>query len=236
MTVVLGVVPLLAGPDRTGSGPCPGGSALRELAGIPLLVRATSALARSGCVGRVVVLAPEDLREAAVEALRRAPAWPAPGGRGEGVPVDVAPLPPLDGAAPVVVHDPHHALAPPELVRAVVDALTPLEGERPPVGAVAVRPVTDTLKWVDGAGVVAGTADRDRYRVVCSPQAYPAEVLRAVLDAGRDGHGEPAWALRGLARRAARLGPLRAVPAPQEVFPIADDDDLALADALQLSR
>jgi 2-C-methyl-D-erythritol 4-phosphate cytidylyltransferase len=94
-------------------------------------------------------------------------------------------------------------------------------------GAVAVRPVTDTLKWVDAEGVIAGTADREGYRVICSPQAYRAAPFRAALE--RLGTlGE----LDALASAVGRSGRLVTVPAPQDVFKVGAADDLELAEAV----
>ena len=190
---VLGVVPATA-------------AARRELAGLTLLARATTALSGSARVGRVVLVGDDD---PAGDVLAAALGGLPPGGL-------------------VVVHDPLHPLATPGLVCAVLDMLA---SAAEAVGVVAVRAVTDTLKWVDAGGTVTGTADRERYRVVCAPQAYRAEAFASVLVAGgaellREG------AVDLLPELAGRLGPLLTVAAPQEVFRVADADDLELAAAV----
>lgn len=86
----------------------------------------------------------------------------------------------------------------------VLSRLAVLTAAGPGPKAVAtVRPVTDTLKLVDAAGVLAGTADREDHRFVGTPIATRLDLLRAlsrdgVLDAspGRSLAGAPDGALR----------------------------------------
>jgi 2-C-methyl-D-erythritol 4-phosphate cytidylyltransferase len=214
-------VPVEPGAALKGAAPdCP---ALRDLAGVPLVCRAVAVLRASGCVGEIVVPVPAALAEAVGAVLGNAARLvPAPDTGLLAAALAASPEAgsSAGGPVPVVVHDVLHPLAAPELVRAVVDALA---ASPDAVGAVAVRPVTDTLKWVDADGMVTGTADRERYRVVCSPQAYRPAVLRAA-GAPDDPAGLPAFA--------GRHGRLIAVPAPQEVFRVAGPDDLELAEAV----
>ena len=195
-----------------------------ELGGRSLLHRAVTALLGSGRVERVVVLAGADGTDVLAGEPRAALVC-----AGELAALLAAAV----DDAPVVVHDTVHPLVSPRLVAEVVDALTADGGA---VGAVAVRSVTDTLKWVDDRDVITGTADREGYRVICSPQAYRAAALRAVLAAGADG---PATDLVGslparLGRPDAPGGSARlvTVAAPEEVFRVADRGDLELAQAL----
>jgi len=222
----LGIVPVAGTPD----GGCP---SLWELGGVPLVRRAVDALLGSGRVDRVLVVAePEPGGAAGAAGAVRAVLT------GESR-VTVTGAEELRGRlaaeperAPVVVHDAMHPLAPSSLVRDVVDVLVGRGGAA--VGVVAVRPVTDTLKWVDAAGTITGTADREGYRVICSPQAYPAGVLLALLAAPEAVPGGPEADITGLLPGlAVRLGPLETVPAPQEVFRVADRGDLELAEALE---
>ena len=196
-----------------------------ELGGRSLLQRAVTALLGSGRVGRVVVLAGAAGADALV-------------GEPRAVLVSADELAALLGTvvddAPVVVHDTVHPLVSARLVAQVVDALTADGGA---AGAVAVRSVTDTLKWVDDRDVITGTADREGYRVICSPQAHRAAALRAVLAA--PGAGGPAADLIGslpalLGRPDAPGGAARlvTVAAPEEVFRVVDRGDLELAAAL----
>lgn len=137
----------------------------------------------------------------------------------------------------VVVHDPLHPLAPAVLTRTVVDTLhgALLEDGSPAVaGVVPVRPVTDTLKWVDEDDVVIGTADRQAFRMVYSPQAYRASVLASVLATAAPEvlRGRGCEVLPVLVEASGGL--LRTVAAPGEVFRIATREDLVLAEAMLL--
>ena len=234
-------VPALV-PVAPGDFHVPGGPpAFRELDGVPLLRRAVAALAAAGVVARIVVACPRPLAAAAGD-LTLPPA-------GESwVPVDVVPTAgpgpghrlrevlaelvrgPVEADRAVVVHDPLHPLAPAALVYEVVEALS--EASADVVAAVPVRPVTDTLKWVDGDDVVRSTADREGFRMVYSPQAYRLGPLVAALAGATDDElrGAGADVLPRLVQD--RGGRLVSVPAPGEVFRIATPEDVALAEAM----
>jgi 2-C-methyl-D-erythritol 4-phosphate cytidylyltransferase len=131
----------------------------------------------------------------------------------------------------VVVHDPLHPLAPPNLVRAVIDALDDaVDGV---VAAVPLGPVTDTLKWVDGDDVVTATADRQAFRVVQSPQAFRAARFALAL-----AKADPSLVRVSGAEVLARVveaagGRLRAVVGAAEAFRVADPEDLVFAEVVQ---
>jgi 2-C-methyl-D-erythritol 4-phosphate cytidylyltransferase len=249
----IGVVPVCH-DDREAPAGC---AALRELRGQTLLVHTVTALLRSGVVGRVIVAVPPVLLPL-VRGLFSGAALPAAGPtavqviavgeNGQGFRVRAA-LRQAEVPAdrPVVVHDPLHPLAPIALVRAVVDALlghgvpgAEADGSGGPGSAdpaeravaVPVRPVTDTLKWIDEDDVVLGTADREQFRMVYSPQAYwPGILLRTLEAADADRlHAAGADVLPRLMQAAGcRLLP---VPAPGEVFRLTTTEDLVLADAM----
>ncbi|MCU1399497.1 MAG: ispD [Acidimicrobiales bacterium] len=74
----------------------------------------------------------------------------------------------------ICVHDAARPLATSELYASVIAAVN--------AGADCAIPgivVTDTIKIVDGAGVVQATPDRAALRAVQTPQAFRAEALRA---------------------------------------------------------
>jgi 2-C-methyl-D-erythritol 4-phosphate cytidylyltransferase len=237
VTAVLGIVPV-SHDDRRAPAGC---AALRPLRGVPMLHRAVGALLRSGVVGQVVVAVPPALADPITDLLARrvhggggasvrviAVHENGPGHRVLAALLDRAVADPGDL---VVVHDPLHPLAPADLVRTVLETLRQAPpGERAAV--VPVRPVTDTLKWVDQDDVVTTTVDRGGYRMVYSPQAYLAAVLLAALqgadEAGLRGPG--ADVLPRLVQAAG--GRLLSVPAPGEVFRVATADDLVLAEAM----
>jgi 2-C-methyl-D-erythritol 4-phosphate cytidylyltransferase len=209
-----------------------GCAALRLLGGRPLLLWALSALVSSGVAREVVVAVPPVLAEAVARAVPVTD-----------VPVEVLPVR-ADGpghrllaalrarpapAGIVVVHDPLHPLSPAALVRDVVrDLLGPDGG----AASVPARPVTDTLKWIGEDQVVRGTADREEYRMIYSPQAYRRQALQGALEAADDAvlraHGSEV--LPQLVQR--RGGLVRLVPSTGEAFRMAGADDLVLAEAL----
>ena len=88
--------------------------------------------------------------------------------------------PPLDavhdGADVVVLHDASFPLVDARAVRSVLNALQADPGA---AAAVAVLPVTDTLKQVAPDGAVLATVNRAGLRVAVSPQAYRPRLLPA---------------------------------------------------------
>lgn len=158
-----------------------GPDVLEPVSGIPMLVRSVQVLLASGLVQRVQVLGTGERRDAVVEVCR-------------GLPVDVrdsasvpvrahaaqrADHPAGDGPGTrmVVVHDARRPLAPPALAEAVLEAV---RGGHP--AAVPVIPLADTVKLVDGDGLLRGAADRSGLRVVQTPQAFRAGLLPVDLD------------------------------------------------------
>jgi 2-C-methyl-D-erythritol 4-phosphate cytidylyltransferase len=233
---VLGVVPV----ERDDASAPEGSAALRALRDVPLVRRAVGALVRSARVGRVLVPVAPGLVLPVEEALDGlAPhvevlpvTRTGPGGQVLAA-LDAVVARPGPGPDVVVVHDPLHPLAPAALVDAVVDALAGTSGGGTRWGAaVPVRPVTDTLTWVDPDEVVTGHADREAFRMVYSPQAYRTGALHEGL------RSAPRGALRAVGAEVlpglvlARGARLRSVPAPGEVFRVATAQDLVLADAV----
>ena len=82
----------------------------------------------------------------------------------------------------ICVHDAARPLASSDLYRAVVAAV--LDGAD---GAVPGVPVADTIKVLDGDGVVVDTPDRSRLVAVQTPQAFTAAALRAAHAGGAEG-------------------------------------------------
>lgn len=212
-----------------GSGLRMGGvrKAFLELAGEPVLLRALSPfLADARVVTVAVALAPEDAASP--------PSWlsvdprviVAVGGatRSQSVRSAIAALPAdLDVIA---VHDAARPLVTPRVVSACIDvALTGC-------GAVAGCAATDTLKRVDGEGVVLETPDRSVYWHAQTPQAFPAEVLRAAYaDALAEGTDDAA-----LVERARPDVRLRMVDAGASNLKVTRQEDVPIAEAILRSR
>ena len=125
---------------------------------------------------------------------------------------------------PLVVHDPLCPATPATFVAAVL-------AEAAGTGSVAVgvRPVTDTVKEMDG-GIVGATVDRSSLVAVVSPLVLPPEVI-AAHDDWPDLDDLPALvdALR-------ERFPVRFVEAPAEARRIADESDLRLLEAASAAR
>jgi 2-C-methyl-D-erythritol 4-phosphate cytidylyltransferase len=202
--------------------------ALTPLDGVPFVARAASALRDSGVVDQLVVVGPPG----GAEEVRRLLDAFLPGhgaelvdGAGSRHGSLHSGLSTVDRrAGTVVVHDADRPLAPADLVVRVVEAVR--------AGAdlaVPVLEVTETVKELDDAGRVAGTVPRETLVRVQTPQAVRRVVLdRAHVDCppGPDGP----LVLAGPADRVVT------VDGDGDAFPVATAADLALAEAVLLTR
>jgi 2-C-methyl-D-erythritol 4-phosphate cytidylyltransferase len=133
----------------------------------------------SGVVDNVVVAVPAGLTDEAKLILGHK-ATVVAGGANRTESVRQA-LESLSGNADfVLVHDAARALTPPGLVVRVVGALRAGSS-----AVVPALPVPDTIKTVDGNGLVLGTPERTGLRAVQTPQGFAADLLvRAYQRAG----------------------------------------------------
>jgi 2-C-methyl-D-erythritol 4-phosphate cytidylyltransferase len=230
------VVPAAGRGERLGPG---APKALRELGGVPLLVHAVRALARSRAVTLVVVVAPAD-GVAQVRALLddsglddtsiRVVAGGAT--RQESVRLGLAALPPQVDV--VLVHDAARPLVPVEVVDAVARAVA--EGAEAVVPAV---PLADTVKQVGPADApgrpepVLGTPDRSTLRAVQTPQGFRRDVLQGVHDKALS-DGVDATDDAGLVERYG--GRVVVVAGHEEAFKVTRPLDLVLAEAVLARR
>ncbi|MEU1754663.1 2-C-methyl-D-erythritol 4-phosphate cytidylyltransferase [Micromonospora matsumotoense] len=213
------LVPAAGAGVRLGPG---GPKALRLLGGEPLLVHAVRRIAAAPSVHTIVVAAPA----AEVDAVRRllapvAPVLVVAGGaeRQESVANALAAVPPGPGI--VLVHDAARALTPSALVEAVAAAVR--AGHR---AVIPVLPVIDTIKEVDGDGVVLGTVDRSALRAVQTPQGFRREVLAAAHAAA----GDPLTDDAGLVEQ--QGVPVFCVPGSEYALKVTRPFDLTLAEHL----
>lgn len=133
------------------------------------------------------------------------------------------------GADLVVIHDAARPLVTPELVDLVVERLAHDESL---AGAIAVGPVTDTIKRVDDAGAeVAETIDRDSLRAAQTPQAFRADALREALAASA-----AAAATDEAMLVEAAGGRVAVVESPAPNPKVTGPEDLAVVEALLLAR
>ncbi|MEX2503542.1 MAG: 2-C-methyl-D-erythritol 4-phosphate cytidylyltransferase [Egicoccus sp.] len=153
--------------------------ALVDLAGRPLLHHALAGLAAAGLPPAVVVHTPDERAafEAATADVEVAALVPGGDSRTASV---AAGLAALGDVEVVLVHDAARALTPASVIRAVADAITD-----DVVAAAPGLPVSDTLKRVDGATVVA-TVSRDGLVAVQTPQGFTRQALLTAHAAGGD--------------------------------------------------
>ncbi|MFC1409456.1 2-C-methyl-D-erythritol 4-phosphate cytidylyltransferase [Streptacidiphilus sp. N1-12] len=233
------VVPAAGRGERLGPG---APKALRELGGVPLLVHAVRALARSRAVTLVVVVAPVDgtarvralLDQYGLDGHDGTAIAVVPGGdtRQESVRLGLAAVPATVDV--VLVHDAARPLVPVDVVDAVARAVA--DGAEAVVPAV---PLADTVKQVGPAAApgrpepVVGTPDRSTLRAVQTPQGFRREVLlrvheKALLD------GVDATDDAGLVERYG--GSVVVVPGHEEAFKVTRPLDLVLAEAVLARR
>jgi 2-C-methyl-D-erythritol 4-phosphate cytidylyltransferase len=235
--VAAAVVPAAGRGERLGPG---APKALRELGGVPLLVHAVRALARSRTVGLVVVAAPpegvadvaalldnhgldgKDIRVVAGGATRQ-----------ESVRLGLAAIP--ADVEIVLVHDAARPLVPVDVVDAVVAAVR--AGAEAVVPAV---PLADTVKRVEprpggGPEPVLDTPDRSILRAVQTPQGFRHDVLQEVHEkALAEGASEGVTDDAGLVERFG--GRVVVVPGHEEAFKVTRPLDLVLAEAVLARR
>lgn len=120
----------------------------------------------------------------------------------------------------VLLHDPLCPLTPPEFLRDI--ALGTEHGI-----CVAVRPVTDTVKRLDG-DEVRETVDRSELVQVCSPIALPATVVGELADWPRGSFEEIVEVLRA-------RWPVQYVQAPPLARRVDSEEAVALLQALSES-
>jgi 2-C-methyl-D-erythritol 4-phosphate cytidylyltransferase len=144
-----------------------------ELDGRTLVEWAVGGLLESGVIDHIVVAVPPDRVEQARQLLANQATVVAGGvDRTQSVNLALAALPGSGAPEFVLVHDAARALTPSGLIVRVVDAL--LGGHSAVVPAV---PVSDTIKAVDGNGVVLGTPERAGLRAVQTPQGFDTALL-----------------------------------------------------------
>jgi len=219
--VSVGIVIVAAGSGTRLGADVP--KAFVTVAGRPLLEYA----ARSALAARpaaVVVAAPATHVDDAIEVLEPLsrehgiPVQVVPGGaeRGDSVLAAVRWLP--EECEVVLVHDAARAFAPPELFQRVAAAVSQ---ESPAV--VPGLAVIDTVKVVDGHGLVVATPDRDSLRIVQTPQGFRREVLLAAHAA----YGSLATDDAGLVERLGR--PVLVVDGDPAAHKITTSSDLQWA-------
>src|SRR5690606_36780564 len=220
--------------------------ALVELDGLPLVVHAARRLCASGAVDALVVTAPAGLEDHVASLLGDDPAVDRPvrvvagaGTRPASVAAGLragldASTADADGPVDVVlVHDAARPLAPPRLVRRVVDAVR--SGHD---AVVPGLPVADTVKRVTAARPddptraepVAETVDRAALRAVQTPQGFDRATLVRAHEAAAHRAGDEALAATDDAGLVEALGlPVHVVPGDAAAAKITTAHDLRVA-------
>lgn len=219
------IVPAAGRGERLGPG---APKALRTLAGQPILLHAVRNLATARDVDVIVVAVPEDAVEESRALLAgiELPITIVSGGdtRQDSVARALLALPAEVDV--VLVHDAARPLVPAEVVDRVAAAVRG--------GAEAVIPtlgVVDTIKEVDGDGVVRATLDRSRLHAVQTPQGFARDLLQRAHAAS---DGGDATDDAGMVERMGAT--VNVVPGHEEAFKITRPIDLVLAEAILVRR
>jgi 2-C-methyl-D-erythritol 4-phosphate cytidylyltransferase len=199
-----------------------GPKALVELAGRSLLQWSVDALRAVSAIEQIVVALPEGADAPAGTSGVRGGAV-----RSESVRLALAAAGPGD---PVLVHDAARPLLTAELAGATIVAL---ETDETLDGAIAAAPMTDTVKRVDGDGVVRETLDRRELWAVQTPQVFRRAALERALDVPDEVLAratDDAWLIE---RAGGRVG---VVESSRENLKITTPHDLVVAEMLLASR
>jgi len=184
----------------------------------PLLAESLERLDGSDSIDAIVVAAPPGWEEPAVLLAEELGCGKVTsciiGGatRADSVRLAVAEV--ANDAAAVVVHDAARPLVTDDIVERVLEALS--DGWD---GAVPALQVPDTVKRVEGERVVE-TLDRSALRLVQTPQAFVASMLRDAFS------GEVAGAIDCSSLVEARGGRVKVVPGDPRLLKVTDRADL----------
>jgi 2-C-methyl-D-erythritol 4-phosphate cytidylyltransferase len=130
-------------------------------------------------------------------------------------------------ASVVLVHDGVRPFVTQEMIRACVDAAR--KGECVAVGV----PLKDTIKEVDGRGIVRRTLERSALWAIQTPQAFPVKVLRKAYDEA-DRNKVTGTDDATLVERAGNE--VRIIPGSYENIKITTPEDLILAEEILKGR
>lgn len=153
--------------------------ALMPLAGRPLAAWCLDALAASGAIGGIVIVAPARHETELAHALGLESALVVTGGssRAESVGCGLAALDP--DAELVLVHDAARPLVRPELIGAVIAGVGDADG------AIAAAPLADTPKRVTDDHVIVDTPSRAGLWLAQTPQVFRRGVLEEAFARAR---------------------------------------------------
>ena len=193
--------------------------AFAKLGEDPLLAEPLRRLEESEWVDAIVLVAPPGWEEPAILLAEELGCGKVhacvPGGETRAASVRAGLAEVSADAVVVLVHDAARPLVSDAVIERVIAPLS--EGWD---GAVPGLRVADTLKRVGADGAIAETVSRDGLWAVQTPQAFPADVLRAA--AAADGDATDCSALVE-----ARGGRVKVVPGDERLLKVTTADDLA---------
>lgn len=227
MSRVAAVIPAAGSGQRMGGG---APKALRTLAGEPILLHAVRGIQASGLVDLILVAAPahevDGVRQMLLEGVPDADIRVTAGGSTRQQSVSCAlDLLPADVDI-VLVHDAARPLVPAEVVERVIRAV---DADGGPDGIVPVMPLVDTIREMVG-GSVGGVVDRDRLRIVQTPQGFLREALLAAHAAAAADNTDDSGLVEAMGGR------IESVDGHEEAFKITRPVDLLLAEAVLARR
>ncbi|MDO8282114.1 MAG: 2-C-methyl-D-erythritol 4-phosphate cytidylyltransferase [Thermodesulfovibrionia bacterium] len=197
-----------------------------ELKGIPLLVHTLSRLSEVASISDIIpVLRADDIEtgrklfaQYKIEKVRQIVA----GGAERQDSINNA-VKLIEGDCIVLIHDGARPIISEKLVANLLENLEGVDGVIPGL------PVKETLKQVDGNGMVVSTVDREKFRSIQTPQAFTSGVIkRAYKMAYADGfYGTDDAAL---VERAG--GRVKIIPGDHFNIKITTQEDLELAEML----
>jgi 2-C-methyl-D-erythritol 4-phosphate cytidylyltransferase len=201
--------------------------AFAGLAGRPLLAESLERLDRSNWIDAIVVAAPPGWEEPAIllseELVASKVVAVVPGGATRTASVRAALDEVGSEALVVLVHDAARPLLDEDVIERVLGPLS--EGFD---GVVPALPVTDTLRRASD-GVAQETVEREAVVAVQTPQAFPAQVLRAAISGADEGATDCA----SLVERSG--GRIRVVEGDPQLLKVTTAADLALVERLLAS-
>lgn len=222
----IGVVVVAAGRGERAGGTVP--KQFRNVAGVPLVLRALRPFTIHPDVAHVAVVLPPEAAERPPEwlAVLRGAALSLVAGGAERTDSARAGLAALPAECRIVlVHDGARPFAERDVIDAVVAAAR--EGK----GAVPALPVSDTLKRIDdGSPAIVGTVPRDGLWRAQTPQGFPRALLE---EAYARADGAPATDDAALVE--ALGAPVVIVPGSTRNLKVTTADDLALAELMARS-
>jgi 2-C-methyl-D-erythritol 4-phosphate cytidylyltransferase len=157
---------------------------LAPLRGVPVLVRTLMIFERHPAVRLIVVAASTQGREAVEEiagSFSKVSKVVVGGAeRQDSVRIALDALPADDGDILVAIHDGARPLLEPSLLDALLDGLPPSRC------AILAVPVNETLKRVEGGGIISRTVPRDELWLAQTPQVFPLDVIRHAHRVGKE--------------------------------------------------